>query len=190
MELIFSDRYYDSAEWEEGKYAKELATELSEVDQNVKTATADIGHGADWPVVLVQIFNNIDWGSFLAVAGPSGLFLLGDQINRNLDGWIEIGKKFKRLVEKFHPTRIDENAATLMALNDVVENAGKPIEFSASLQIVEFTPLPRGKGKLDKRPDALYLITVRIPNKVFVYGVKSNGKMVFKHEFGAEWLQF
>lgn len=189
MELIFADQFYDSAEWEEGKFAKKLAADLSEYDDTVKTVTTDIGHGADWPVVLVKIFNNVDWVSFLIPAG-GGFFLLGEKINKNLDAWVEIGKKFKRLIEKFRPTRIDENAATLMALNDVMENAGGAIEFGASLQIVEFTPVPWGKGKLDKRPDALYLIIMRTSNKVFVYGIKSKGNIEFKHEFGTEWLQF
>lgn len=191
MELIFNDPYYDSAEeWEEGKYAKELAVELSEFDETIIAVDTSIGLGADWPVVLVKIFNNVDWASFLTIAGPSGLFLLGDKINKNIDAWLEIGKKLKKLAKKLQPTRIDENAATLMALNDILENTGKKIDFSVSLEIIEFKLVPPGKSKLDKRPDALYLITVRIPGKVFVYGIKSNGNIEFKHEFSTKWYEF
>lgn len=118
MELIFSDPYYDSDAWEEGKYAIELTNQLSEFDENVEVIDTDIGQGADWPVVLAKIFSDVDWSILLtaAGAGAGGFFLLGEKINKNIDAWIEIGGKFKKLIEKCKPTRIDENGALLYNL--------------------------------------------------------------------------
>ena len=190
MELIFSDPYYDTDAWEEGKYCAELAGTLAEFDEGVVAAETDIGHGADLPAVLVKIFTSVDWSSFLTVAAPGGLFLLGERINKNLDAWIEIARKFKRLLEKFQPTRIDENGALLLVLQEIFELKVDVQDISASVQVVEFTPVPWGKGTLDKRPDALYLVTTRIPGKVYVTGVKSNARIEFRHEYSTEWLDF
>src|SRR4030066_1329496 len=119
MELLFSDPYYGTKDWREGRYASELTSVLAEFDPSNKATDANIGHGADWPVVLVDIFNQIDWSSFLTLAGASGLFLLGDKINKNIDAWIEIAKKLNKLIDKLHPARIDENAATIIVLNEL-----------------------------------------------------------------------
>lgn len=190
MELIFADQYYDTAEWEEGRFSNDLASQLAEFDKNVKTTDADIGHGASWPVVLVEIFKSVDWSTFLPVAGAGGLFLLGDQINKGIDGWIEIGKKVKKITEKYRPTRIDENAATLQVINELYEQELPLENLEISTQIVEFTTISWGKSKLYKRPDALYIITARLPDTVYIYGIKSDGKVQFKHEFVTAWYEF
>jgi len=190
MELIFSDPYYDTDAWGEGKYCAELARKLAEFDEGVVATETDIGHGADLPAVLVKIFTSVDWSSFLTIGAPAGLFLLGERINKNLDAWIEIAGKFKRLLETFRPTRIDENGALLLVFQELLELKVDVHDIHASVQVVQFTPVPWGKGTLDKRPDALYLVTARVPGKVYITGVKSNAKIEFRHEYGTEWLDF
>jgi hypothetical protein len=190
MELIYSDPYYDTDAWEEGKYCSELAEALSEFDKEVSTIETDVGHGADFPSVLVEVFKNIDWSSLLTVIGPGGLFLLGERINKNMDAWIEIVHKFKRLIDRFNPSRIDEKGSLLLVLKDLEVLGGNKGEIDVSAQVITFTPVPWGKGTLDKRPDALYIITVKIPSKVYVVGMKSNKRIVFRHEYNIEWLEF
>lgn len=189
MELIYPDALYDSSEWEEGKYSKELLSHIVEIDPEASVTDTDIGHGADLPVILIEIFKSIDWSQFFTVAGVSGFFLMGKKINENIDAWIEIGKKFARLIEKIKPTRVDEKAAVLLVINDLQKQnllGGATI----SVQIVEFTPVERGKGILGKRPDSLYIISVKTENKTIIYGMKSNMIVEFKHEFSTEWIDF
>jgi len=190
MELIFPDVLYDSPEWEEGKYSKELASQLVHFDPGVSVKDTDIGHGADWPVVLVEIFNNVDWSSLFSVAGIGGVFLMGEKINKNIDAWVEIGKKFRHLIEKIKPDRVDEHGAALIVINDFLKNNQQLQDIDISLQIVEFTPVSWGKGILGKRPDALYIFTIKTHNKTIVYGMKSNMKIEFKHEISTEWIEF
>lgn len=65
MELIFPDVLYDSSEWKEGKYSKKLLSHIVQFDPEASATDTDIGHGADWPVVLVEIFNNLNWSELL-----------------------------------------------------------------------------------------------------------------------------
>lgn len=190
MELIFTDIYYDTEKWEEGRYCAELAGELFELDKDVVTIETDIGLGADFPSVLVDIFKNIDWPSLLTVVGPAGLFLFGKKINENIDAWIEISQKFKRVIRRFSPSRIDEKGSLLVVLSELPEFGKKGVELDVSVQVVEFMPIPRGKGTLDKRPDALYIITIKVPEKIYVIGVKSNNTTVFRHEYSTNWFEF
>lgn len=186
MELLFSNEYYDNvpegADEEKyvGRYAHELSASLSEFDGNVKSNDTNIGRGADWPVVLVEIFGN---HNFLTAAGVSGLFFLGEKINQNLDAWLEIAGKLGALFRKVKPVRIDENAAMLIALNDAAQSDDKFGIVDVSVQVVVFMPNPSGKYNLDKRPDALYLVKIDSVEKISVYGVKSNGSVEFKHEY-------
>ena len=189
MELIFPDILYDSSEWEEGKYSKELLSRIVQFDPEASATDTDIGHGADCPVVLVQIFNNVDWSQLFTLAGTIGVFLMGKQINENIDAWIEIGKKFKKLITKNKPERVDEHAAVLLVIDELQRHT-QLTGVAISVQIVEFKPVPWGKGILGKRPDSLYIVTAKTENKAIIYGIKSNMKIEFKHELSTEWIEF
>jgi hypothetical protein len=69
MEILFADTYYDSEEWEEGKFAKEIVNNLRDFDSQVTAIDTDIGHGADLPGALVQIFNSIDISNVITIGG-------------------------------------------------------------------------------------------------------------------------
>ena len=189
MELIFPDALYDSSEWEEGKYSKELLSHIVQIDPEASVTDTDIGHGADWPVVLVEIFKSVDWSQLFTIASVGGVFLMGKQINENIDAWIEIGKKFGKLIEKIKPARVDEHAAVLLVINEL-QRHNMLSGASISVQIVDFTSVEWGKGILGKRPDSLYIISVRTENKTIIYGMKSNMKIEFKHELSTEWIEF
>lgn len=159
MELIFPDPYYDS-EREGEDYAPALKTLLAPYDPQATVYGTDIGHGADNPSFLVQIFSSVDWSTLLS-AGAGTVFFLGKKINENIEAWLEIGEKVRTLVEKLLPSRIDELAAAVLVLKKLEEKLDKKNNLSITVQLVEFAPIPWGKYKLDKRPDALYLITVK-----------------------------
>ena len=190
MELIISDALYDTPEWEEGKYSEQLASQLVQFDPDVSVKDTDIGKGADWPVVVVEIFNKIDWSSLLGVAGVGGLFLMGEKINKNIDAWLEIGKKLGSLIDKFKPARVDEYAALVIIFNDFIQNYGQQNKLDVSIQIIEFNAVQYALGNLAKRPDALYIVSVKTSDKTIIYGIKSNRKIEFKHELSTQWIDF
>jgi hypothetical protein len=189
MQLLFSDRYYDSAEWEEGKFLREIASELATLDPRVEAYPAQIGHGADFPSVLVELFRELDWSTLLTVAGAGGLFLAGERINKSIEGWLGVAEKVQTLIRKFKPIRIDESAAVLIVLNDLGPEAARGL-ITLTVQIEPFDLTPWNEQRLSKRPDALYIITARAADTFHVYGLKSNGRVVFKHEFAVHWYEF
>jgi len=119
------------------------------------------------------------------------IFLSGKRINENLKGWLDIAKKVRRLFQKQPPTRIDEQATFLLVLEELSEKGellGDAV--SAFVQILEFTPVPSAKGTLGKRPDALYIVSVKTSEGLHIYGIKSSMKVEFKHQFQTGQLDF
>lgn len=190
MELIFADEYYDSPDFKEGAFSKDLKKELIEFDSQIDAIDGDIGHGADWPVVLIELFNEIDWSSVFKVGTISTVFFLGKKINENLDAWLAIGKKLKKLFEKKQPKRIDEKAALLMALTDIKDSNFELIDLEISLRIHSYNGDFDINENLLNRPDSLYIFDIITPESLFIYGVKSDGIISFKHKYGKHWFDF
>ncbi|WP_414932267.1 hypothetical protein [Vibrio europaeus] len=190
MQLIFGDPYYDSEDWNENQYLNELETWLREYDENLLLHHVDIGHGADFPAILVEFFDSLDW-KVVSASSVAGVFMLGEKINKNLDAWISIGKKLSSLIEKCKPTRVSEDAAICWVLNELVSQDVTLQEIDIRLQMIEFSKGPRKSNlKLETNPDCLYIITVQTTGKVFVYGLKSNLKVEFTKEFDTSWYEF
>ena len=189
MEILFTDPYYDS-QTPEKDYSQELIEHLSPYDTEVVINKTDVGHGADCPAYLVQIFSTVDWSTFLTASGAGATFLLGKKIKENIEAWLEIARKVQGLIGKLAPYRVDENAATLLAMGELQDRALLQCNIEISVQLIEYSAVPWGKFKLDKRPDALYVITVKTGERAHIYGIKSNAQIVFKHEFGLGWYDF
>jgi hypothetical protein len=188
MEIVFPDPYYDS-EREGEDYAPELRALLFPFDPTVNVYSTNIGHNADYPAYLIQIFSSIDWSTLLT-AGTGAVFFLGKKINENIDAWLEIGGTVRKLVEKLSFLRIDELAATVLVLKQLESKLDKNGDLSITVQLVEFSQVPWGKYKLDKRPDALYLVTVKNGGKAHILGIKLDSSIAFQHEFGLAWYEF
>ncbi len=190
MQFIFSDLYYDSQDWEEKKYLYEVKEKFSDIDPLLKIEKVNIGHGADWPGVLVDMFNEVDW-KFLTGSSIVGFFLLGDKINKNIDAWRQIIEKVSTFIEKYKPTRIDEQAALALALNKMQKSEYELSTIELNLLIVPFSEGSiQSDLKLESNPDALYVITVKTYDKVYIFGIKSNGTTEFEHEFSTFWGDF
>lgn len=179
MELIFSDPTYDRSPEEGQRLLTELKRAVGELEETAEFRKRDIGHGADWPVILVIL---------------GGIFLLGEKINKNLDAWLSIARKLTTFIkwakDKFGLARIDDNAALLIAINDVAESEQfNSLEIFGS-QVIPFTQFPHNPEVLSKTPDALYIISVITDQKVIVYGIKSKGNIEFKKSFSTEWYEF
>ena len=189
--MIFRDNYYDNVDYnEESKYAPELKSELLEFDTEVKTLEGDIGHGADWPVVLVEIFNSVDWASILKTSSIPAVFFLGKKINENLEAWILICKKLRKIIDKFKPVRIDEKAALLIVLEDLINSKAYLKELEVTLKIHSYDSNFSLRNSLLKRPDSLYIFNIETKDKFFIYGIKSDSNISFKHDYGKIWCDF
>ncbi|MUH98157.1 hypothetical protein GNP63_16620 [Aliivibrio fischeri] len=190
MQLIFDDPYYDSDNWNENQYPNELEGLLREYDESLKLHHVDTGHGADFPAILVELFDSLDW-KVVSASSVAGVFMLGDKINKNLEAWISIGKKLSSLIEKCKPTRVSEDVAICWVINELSSQKVPLQNIDIRLQVVQFSKGPRKSNlKLEANPDCLYIITIQTSSKVFVYGLKSNLKVEFKKEFGIAWHEF
>lgn len=190
MELIFVDEYYDSPDFKQGLFLKDLKNELIEFDNELIAIDGDIGHGADWPVVLIDLFNEIDWSSVLKAGAVPTMFFFGKKINENLDAWIEIGRKLKRLFKKKQPIRLDEKAALLLVLHDLKDNNHDLNELVISLRIHSYNGDFDINEKLLNRPDSLYVFDIITAQSYFIYGIKSDGIISFKQKYGKYWFDF
>lgn len=155
---------------------------LAQFDGEVIIAERNIGHGADWTVLLATL---------------GGVFLLGEKIQKNLDAWIAIAKRVGQLLdwlkEKYGLARIDESGAIAIAINDIL-SVKKNITalHIETIQTLCFTPISwNPPDRLDGKPDALYLVVLRVDSEeIFVYGIKSKGVVEFTHRYPVFWGDF
>ena len=75
-----------------------------EFDGDKEVSEQNIGPGADVMVILVSI---------LTVAN---IFLLGDKIDKGIEGWIKLGKRLKNLFSKKELVAKDKDGASLLAI--------------------------------------------------------------------------
>lgn len=189
MELVFADPYYDSKEEEAGRFVAELTGALEEFDQNVEVIEADIGHGADWPVALVKLFESIDWPVVASAAGPISLYFLGERIKKNGEAWLEMARRLKRIFAEHQPTRIDEQAGLLMVVEELAQKGIDLAKVEISVQVLIQVEIPHGQSLLDKRPEAVYVVTVVLDGQSWVYAVDSHGDVTMRAHFAEPRLR-
>jgi hypothetical protein len=190
MELIFTYEYYDSHDFKEGEFSKDLKNKLFEFDNQLETIDGNIEDGSDWPVVIIELFKEIDWTSIFKIGTIPTVFFLGKKINENIDAWIEISKKAKKLFEKKQPTRIDEKAALLIVLQDISENNHDLKDLEISLRVHSYDGDFDINKKLKNRPNSLYVYDIRTTDSFLIYGLKSDGTVSFKHRYGKHRYEF
>jgi hypothetical protein len=146
---------------------------------------SDIGPGADW-IIIVAIL--------------SGLFFLGKKINENLEAWISLAKKFKKLLNKFKNVKyfVDSNGATLIAINVILENE-KSLESLEEINSIELSKRPIKKYFKDNRPDERidskpyrYYIKVYLVNDVlfYIFEIKSDGTIKNVSKFSDDHYEY
>lgn len=188
LQILIRDAYYGTDRDGED-YTVELKRVLSMLDESTELHETNIGHGADDPVFLLELFQGVDWET-LVVGGAGAVFLLGERIEKNIDAWLKLASRFQRLLAKLKPTRIDEYGAVLVSFDRLNNQEKLDKYFRVTIQVVEAMPGPSGNFRLDKRPDALYIVNVESQGRHNVFGVKSTGEVVFEHDFGASWFDF
>lgn len=145
-------------------------------DFPIERKDADIGGGADL------------WVSVLSVA--VGTFLMGKNINENIDAWSEIGKKIKRIFSKEKkPMFLDREAAIALAISIISEKTEiKDIELIYSKDLNERRYNTKG-FKLNFSPYDYFFLNFKVNSiEHFIFCIKSNGEIRFKDYFEAsEW---
>ena len=189
MELIFADPYYDSEEEESGRFISELKEALVEFDQNVEVIESDIGRGADWPVALVELFQSIDWPTVASTVGPISLYFLGERIKKNGEAWLEMARGLKRLLSKHRPSRIDEKAALLIVIEELAGQGVALTQAEISVQVITQVTITHGKKTLDRRPEAVYVVTVGLDGESYLFAVESNGNVALSKRFAEPTLR-
>jgi hypothetical protein len=160
----------------------EIQTGLARFDTEVEISERNIGHGADVTVLLATL---------------GGIFLLGEKVQKNLDAWVAVAQRavklMKWLKDKRWLVRVDESGAIALAMNDLLtEKKAITALHLTCIQTIPFTRVAwNPHDRLDGKPDALYLLSFRMNDEeVFVYGVKSNGIIEFKHRYPVFWGEF
>jgi hypothetical protein len=87
----------------------DIKADLKNIDSGFKLKEVNLGTGADW-VLIMAILNSI-----------TTIFLLGEKVEKGIDGWVKIGKRIKSLFSKTDAIYLDKAAAQLLALQYLAE---------------------------------------------------------------------
>jgi len=179
MEIILNDLSYE-AYVEEEDFIKKFEKDLKSFDKNAKWQSADIGRGADWPVILA-IFSII-------ISIPGNIF-----------GFIKLSNEFKKfltnLKKKYGQVRICEECASLLALN-YINSKEKVVQESINIysKTIPVGPPVKEKksGHLDDKPECFYIQIYEINKyKYYLFVIKSNGTFELKHYLNIpKWYEF
>jgi len=90
-------------------YLDSFVSDLNESNTPPKFEIIDYAAGADYNWV------------YAVIATAVSTIALGEQINKGLDGWIEIGNKLKRLIAKVDNIALDNDALTVICVNKSIE---------------------------------------------------------------------
>jgi hypothetical protein len=136
------------------------------------------GYGADAYVVTATF------------ASLAGLFLAGKKIEENLDAWLRLGRRFKRLVTHLRSRGRAASVSEPIALSLTLERLERQLGdiAGANLMISHVIPVHNGsipserEGVFESQPDRLYIFALRLGNHdTIVTGVRSDGTVEFEH---------
>jgi len=141
-----------------------------EFDGDQEISERNIGSGADVMVILVSI---------LTIAN---IFLLGDKIDKGIEGWIKIGKRLKKLFSRKELVAVDKDGAGLLAIEfistiETIHSIEKEAEHEINLVRLDgLFDDGRKPGELISKPYIYYIQTYIVnDDKHYVIGIKSTG---------------
>ena len=183
MELLLHLEKYDDQIHGNGLSKKDIEQIKSELDfeGDKEISEKNIGPGADVFVILASI---------LTIAN---VFLLGDKIDKGIDGWIKIGRRIKNLFKRKELIAVDKDGASLLAIEFIaslekVKSLEKESEYEINLVRLDglFTD-GRKPDDLISKPYNYFIQTYLInEEKHYVIGIKSTGEvnLIKCFEFG------
>lgn len=173
MEILWTikeleDQVYGAGLTEED--IQKVRDQLSDFGE-VKISEENIGAGADVMVILVTILT------------ISNVFLIGDKIDKGIEGWIKLANRLKGLIKKDELISLDIEAASLIAIEFIsqyesISSLKKTSE--QEIALVDFSQVfndGRSKKDLISKPYSYYTFSFNVNiEKHYLIGVKSHGE--------------
>lgn len=154
--------------------------ELTDADK--KRIVDDLGFDDVQSVESVNIGCGADWIVALVIVSIVGYKLLksGKNINEGIDGWIALGKKLKHLFKRHKIVSIDNDGATLLAI-ELIAQKEKIISLEkmheSTINLVDVSGFICGNNGLVTKPINYYVQAYNVNNeKVYIIGIKSTGE--------------
>lgn len=151
-------------------------SDLSEIKNLIdfkdsQVSGANIGPGADLMTILVTI-NTV-----------ANVFLIGQQIDAGIDGWINLGNRLKKMFRKKQLVAIDKDAASLLAIEflnskEKIQSLVKTHEHEINWIRLDGMLLDRKPEDFISKPHAYFVQTYLINSqKYYILGITSQGKV-------------
>jgi len=173
MELLIS---------EDTKNIKKLVSILESEDYRIKQKDeVDIGAGADWVFI-----------PYVIAAGA--FFFSGKKIEENIQAWISMGKKIRKLFKKKKKASIfiDKDAAIALAIsliNKKEKIESLEITFDKELGHFDLNKVYKDgrQNTLSAKPYNYYVLIFNINDiSTYIFCIKSDGTIQFKDVFFGE----
>ncbi|SEA12695.1 hypothetical protein [Bizionia paragorgiae] len=145
--------------------------ELKLIDKDFQIEEINIGKGADCIAILVLI-NTI-----------AGVFLLGDRIDKGIEGWINIGKRIKSIFKKSDNVYLDLDAAKIYTIQHLANKSTLTSfeiieESSIELDNLSVMLPDRDESDFTAKPFSIYILTMIVNDKnKIILSVRSDGKI-------------
>ncbi|MEQ8904334.1 hypothetical protein [Ekhidna sp.] len=177
MNLLFipKDKAEDLMNFEideiESTELEDIQKELRELDKSFQLKPANLGTGADW-ILIMAILN-----------GLTTVFLLGDKINKGIEGWISIGSRIKNIFKKSDRVYVDKDLANIIGiefLSQKFELKSIKVVREHSIHALDLsgTFKDRKTGDFLAHPYTVFITTFEINDRwTITLGIKSNGEI-------------
>lgn len=159
---------------------EEIKSELNQIDKFYRLKEINLGEGADW-ILILAVINSI-----------TTVFLLGEKIDKGIEGWIKVGKRLKKIFSKSDKVYFDINAAKILALEHLsnkyeIKTIKLVAESELAFKDLSLFLLDREKNQFISKPYTMYFIAFEINNRLMVsLSVRSDGLISEVHIFDIE----
>lgn len=155
-----------------------------DLESHVKSVEyANIGCGADWIVILIGI----------VIIGYNVL-KSGKSVNDGIDGWIEIGKKLKKLVKRNKVISVDSEGATLLAIEAIaqLETINVIAVFQENtINLVDVSGFLYENKGLTAKPYNYFVKAIKVNNEtIYIMGVNSTGEATIIKRYDVSYGAF
>ncbi|MGC1632461.1 MAG: hypothetical protein WA749_10160, partial [Gelidibacter sp.] len=155
----------------ESKNLDSVKSDLKLIDENYEIKEVNIGKGADWMAILA------------IVVSIANVFLIGDKIDKGIDGWINVGKRIKSIFTKSDFVLMDLDTSKvygLLYLADKFTLQSIEIQSELSIELDNLNGMLTDRKATDfiSKPWSIYILTYIIndKNKV-ILSVRSDGQI-------------
>ena len=184
------------------KYLEEVVNTLAELGISRGEVTYErtgVGVGTSGDAIALIMLA----GLTVLLAGKK-VFLAGKTINENVDAWIELAKKLRRVLTKLRAPYVSQPFAAALALEEMIKKEPNARAFELEGAFIEIVPNPSmdttGLAIEDGRPIQevfryqqmrYYIFVFRTPTAVHAISVRSTGKIEFHRVLPVnDWLKF